>query len=367
MTPSARARINLGAIKSNFELIVSLAPGAKVMAVVKGNAYGHGIVRCARALGAADSLAVARLHEARLLREAGISAAIVLLGGVVAREDLNDAAKLDVELCVHASEQIDWLRTWQGKPFAIWVKVDTGMHRLGFRTDELQDVLGQVTGLRAVREIAVMTHFANADDPADATTAAQIAQFEAAISGFEGPVSIANSGGLFGFSEALAAFTERHAGGQIWIRPGIALFGVAPLEGRTAAELGLKAAMRFESRLLSVKTVSKGDRVGYGGTWCAARDSVIGTIAAGYGDGYSRFVAAGTPVRVNGRNVPVVGRISMDLMAVDLGPAASEKLGDRVLLWGEELPVEVVAAAAGTAAYQLITGLTHREPPLYEA
>ena len=366
MTPSARARINLGAVRFNLELISSLVPEAPVMAVVKGNAYGHGIVACARVLAAADCLAVARLFEARQLRDAGITAPIVLLGGPVSNHDLEIAAQLGLALCIHNNEQVEWLARYGGESFSIWVKVDTGMHRLGFSPPECRAILDRLGNMDSVNDVSVMTHFANADDPGDATTARQVERFEEAIADFDGSVSLANSGALFGFADVLDRFAQRHPNRRIWIRPGIALYGVSPLNGQTAADLGLRPAMEFESRLISVKRLAAGGKVGYGGSWQAPHDTVIGTVAAGYGDGYSRFTAGGTPIRINGREVPVVGRISMDLLAVDLGHNAADEVGDQALLWGAALPVENVAANAGTAAYQLITGVSHREPPLYE-
>jgi len=180
-------------------------------------------------------------------------------------------------------------------------------------------------------------------------------------------VSVANSAALFGWVDALRDFAGLRDAGRLWIRPGIALYGVSPILDRSAADLGLQPAMQFESRLMLVKPLRAGESVGYGGTWQSDRDSVLGIVAAGYGDGYSRYIPTGTPMLVNGRRVPVVGVISMDLTAVDLGPNAIDRAGDPVILWGDDLPVETVAAYAGTVPYQLVTGVTHRERPIVEA
>lgn len=366
MTASARARISLSAIRKNLQLIKSLAPGARVMAVVKGNAYGHGMLKAAEALSDAESLAVARLSEIRQLRDAGIDQPVVLLGGVVAAADLPEAAALNATLCVHNEEQIEWLNAYSGPSFDVWLKIDTGMNRLGFATNEAIDAIERLRACNSVAELRVMTHFANADDRNDAATLDQVERFRRVTDDFDGDISIANSGGLFGFAAALRAFERTADDGRLWIRPGISLYGVSPLNGVIAADLGLRPAMTFESRLIEVKRIQAGDRVGYGGEWRAPQDTVLGVVAAGYGDGYSRYMPTGTPMLINGREVPVVGRISMDLTTVDLGQNARDAVGDAVLLWGEGLPVEEIAEIAGTASYQLVTGVIHREAPVYE-
>jgi alanine racemase len=337
------------------------------MAVIKGNAYGHGIVPAAGALSDADAFGVARLSEARALRDAGIEKPIVLLGGVFSRGDLEAAIALDASPGIHSDEQITWLEHCTGSSLTAWLKIDTGMNRLGVRIDDAGVAIARLQGCDAVTDVKIMTHFANADDPADETTRVQIERFCRIIEGFEGDVSVANSAALFGWSEALSVLDEIRDAGRLWIRPGIALYGVSPIRGRTASDLGLRAAMQFESRLLLVKPLRTGEGVGYGGTWCSDHDSVLGIIAAGYGDGYTRYIPTGTPVIVNGRRVPVIGVISMDLTAVDLGPGALDRAGDPVVLWGDELPVECVAAYAGTVPYQLVTGVTHRECPVFDA
>ena len=366
MTFGARARIRLGAIKHNFQIIKSKAPGCRTMAVIKGNAYGHGMLAAARALDAADAFGVARLSEVRALRDAGISKPIVLLSGVLSRADLEAAVELKASIGVHNKAQIDWLEKCRGDAVGAWLKIDTGMNRLGFHIEEARDVIARLQACKAISDLKLMTHFANADDVDDATTKNQIERFVHIVEDFTGDVSIANSAGLLGWTGALQALDELSAAGRLWIRPGIALYGVSPIRGKRADELDLDAAMQFESSLSAVKSLRAGEPVGYGGTWQSEHDTTLGIIAAGYGDGYTRYIPSGTPVLINGRRVHVAGVISMDLTAVDLGPDAIDKVGDPVVLWGDGLPVEEIAEFAGTVPYQLVTGVTHREAPVYD-
>jgi len=337
------------------------------MAVIKGNAYGHGMMAAADALSDADAFGVARLSEATALREAGIDKPLTLLGGLFSREDLAAAIAIDTSPTLHSEEQINWIEDCRGSGLSAWLKIDTGMNRLGVRVEGAAAAIARLQDCGAINHVGVMTHFANADDPADETTRIQIEKFNHAIEDFEGDLSVANSAALFGWGDALHEFAEIRDAGRLWIRPGIALYGVSPIRDRCAAELGLRPAMQFESRLMLVKPLRAGESVGYGGTWQSDRDSVLGVVAVGYGDGYTRYIPTGTPILVNGRRVPVVGVISMDLTAVDLGPNAIDRAGDPVILWGDDLPVETVAAHAGTVPYQLVTGVTHRERPIVEA
>jgi len=358
----ARALVRLGAISHNLDVVRSHAPGAKVMAVVKANAYGHGLVETAGALAAADCLAVARLGEARLLRESGCTAPVALLGGVLAEDDLDEALDLGLQLGIHNARQVDWLQRRAAGRATVWLKVDTGMNRLGFRPDEAPRMIERLRECAGVAELRLMTHFANAEYPDDPTTLSQIRQFGEVIGEFDGDISVANSPGVFGFKLPLAEFAGRREAGRWWIRPGIALYGVSPFPGQCGEDLGLRPAMDFRSRLAAVKRLCEGEPVGYGGAWRAGSDTVLGIVAAGYGDGYSRSVPAGTPVLVNGRRVAVAGRVSMDLTAVDLGPGATDQVGDPVVLWGSGLPVEEIAMHAGTIPYTLLCGVSHREP-----
>ena len=361
MTCGARALILPDALRHNLAVIRRRAPGCRVMAAVKGNAYGHGLVLAARELESADSLAVARLSEAASLRRAGISSAIVLLAGPMDDGELNEAARLDLEIVVHSPAQLPLLENAAPQSLVVWLKLDTGMHRLGFPADESAGLIARLRTIDAIRELRLMTHLATADEPGQPQTAVQVAAFRDICTGFDGAVSIANSPALFaveGANEDRSFWGHR---GDTWVRPGLALYGISPFTEGYGADLGLKAVMQFETRLVDVKAIRAGERVGYGGRWTATQDTCIGIIAAGYGDGYTRFLPSGTPVLINERRVPLAGVVSMDLAAVDLGPAARDKVGDRVVLWGRSLPVEDIARAAGTIPYQLVTGVLHRE------
>jgi len=364
VTFGARARIRRSAIRHNLKLIKSKTPGARVMAVIKANAYGHGMFPVAATLEDVDCLAVARLEEARQLRRGGIDKPIALLGGVLSLKDIDEAALLGVQMGVHDEQQIRWLEEYNGSPPFVWLKIDTGMNRLGIHPSNAADAIARLRSCGI--DLGLMTHFSNADNPEDSTTKDQLSRFLPLIDGFAGQVSVANSAGLLAWEDALAPLEEFRQQGRMWIRPGLALYGISPFPGRSGADLGLEPAMQFEATLMSVKALHAGDRVGYGGAWQAARDTMLGIVAAGYGDGYTRYIPSGTPVLVNGRRVPVIGRVSMDLTAVDLGADASDRVGDRVVLWGDGLPVEEIADWADTIPYQLVTGITHREQSLVE-
>jgi alanine racemase len=364
VTFSARARIRRSAVRHNLQLIKSKVPGARVMAAIKGNAYGHGLIPVAQALEDADCLAVARLAEARVLRHAGISSPIALLGGILSADDLNEVLSLDIQVGVHDAQQIRWLEKHAGAPPVAWLKIDTGMNRLGIRPGDAADAIARLR--TCTRELGLMTHFSCADDPANPTTRRQLSRFMPLAEHFDGAVSVANSASLLGTEETLDELADIRKQGRLWIRPGLALYGISPFSGTVGADYGLRPVMQFEATLISVKVLPAGDRVGYGGTWRTERDTMLGIVAAGYGDGYSRYIPTGTPVLVNGRRVPVVGRVSMDVTAVDLGLDSADKVGDGVILWGDELPVEEIAEFAGTIPYQLVTGVTHREESIVE-
>jgi len=362
----ARALIRLDAIRHNFQTIKERSHGARVMAVIKANAYGHGVLPVTRCLTGADCFAVARLKEATDLREAGIGTPIALLGGVFSERDLVTAIDLDIQLAVHTESQLVWLERFGRADATIWLKIDTGMNRLGFRPHEAPNLIERLQDCAAVGDLRLLTHLANADDVQDDTTASQIKHFRKIVSAFDGDISIANSAGILGWEKELEVFAGQHSNGKLWVRPGLALYGISPLANQCGADLGLRPAMRFESRLIDVRALGEGASVGYGGTWQSERDTVLGIVAAGYGDGYSRFIPAGSPIIVNDRRVKIAGLVSMDLTAVDLGPAATDQVGDPVLLWGDELPVEEVAKHAGTIPYQLICGITNREESVFE-
>lgn len=322
-----------------------IAPGCRVTAVIKANAYGHGLLAAAAALADADALAVARVEEAVALREAGCTARIVLLEGFWDRSGLEAAVIHGFEPFVHQAWQLDLLEAWRGgEAICAWLKVDTGMHRLGFAPAEAATAARRLGACRAVRQPAgIATHLAESECADRAATRAQLDAFAAATAGLPGERSIANSAGIIGWPEARTD----------WVRPGIMLYGISPYGDRTGADLGLVPAMTLETRIVALKDIAAGDRVGYGGTWAAPRAARIAVAAIGYGDGYPRGVASGTPVSVAGRPAAVVGRPSMDMLTIDVTGHAGVAIGDRVELWGREVPVERVAAAAGTIGYEL--------------
>lgn len=357
------ARIRVDALQSNYQRLRSAAGGAKVIAVVKGNAYGHGLLTVARALPDADAFAVARLPDALALSEAGIRRPIVLLGGVYDASELATAVDKRFELVVHCRPQLELLETAARGRAVVWLEVDSGMHRLGIDPEECGTIVQRLRKCKAVGELRLMTHLACADDRRDPRTDQQVACFRSLLASFDGAISMANSPGVLGWPDSICAGTDP---GRCSARCGIALYGISPFAGTTGADFGLQPVMHFEAGLIATKKVGVGECVGYGATWTADRDTVIGIIAAGYGDGYTRFLPSGTPVLVNGRRAGLAGRVSMDLAAIDLGPDGTDRVGDRVTLWGDGLPVEEVAERAGTIAYTLVTGVSSRvlEPVL---
>ncbi|MGH8494616.1 MAG: alanine racemase [Gammaproteobacteria bacterium] len=352
MRGAARAVIDTSALRHNLARVRAAAPHSKVMAVVKANAYGHGIVPAAHALVDADALAVARLEEGLRVRAAGIDIPIVLLEGVFNADQLGLAAEQGFQIVVHSADQLELLRAQRSvRPLSVWLKVDTGMHRLGVDPDDFPACLAALESCPAVmRPIRLMTHLANADDRADPMSEKQIQWFERLTRGCAGERSIANSAGIL-------AWPGSHAD---WVRPGLMLYGASPLRDASADELGLEPAMTFVTELIAMKTARKGGRVGYGGIWKAERDTRLGVAAVGYGDGYPRAIGNGTPVLVNGRRVAMVGRVSMDMITVDLTDCPDARVGDPVVLWGKGLPADEIAPRADTSAYELLCNVSQR-------
>ena len=360
----ARARIRLRALQHNLERIRSDLPDACVMAVVKANAYGHGLEEVARALLGVNALAVARLPEAIRIRRAGIETPVVLLSGVATSTELDVCSKQGFEIVVHSPEQVTVLDEHVGEPLVCWLKVDTGMTRLGFSPVDARAVIDKLGQHPAVAELRLMTHFASADETENPFTRKQMERFAAVTRGFAGDVSFANSPGMLAWDFCADARQQLGFSGDLWIRPGVALYGISPFAHATGAELGLLPVMQFEAKVLAVKPLPRGARVGYHGTHVADEESCVGIIAAGYGDGYTRHFRSGTPVLLNGRRVPLIGRVSMDMIAVDLGPHAQDRPGDVATLWGDGLPVEEVAPYADAIPYELVCGIMNREASL---
>lgn len=342
---AAHAQIDLAALRHNFARVREAAPGARVLAAVKSNAYGHGLLTVAKALHEADGLAVACVEEALMLREAGVHASLMALQGVRNREELELAASLDVQLSVHAPHQLELLAGPPlGRPVGVWLKIDTGMHRLGVEPEEARGWYRRLLELPNVAgSPRLMTHLARADERDSDFTNRQMALFEASVSGLEAERSIANSAGILGWPAT-------HGD---WVRPGLMLYGGNPFVEGDAASLDLLPVMTLRAPLIAVKRVRQGEPVGYGGDFICPRDMTVGVAAIGYGDGYPRHAGTGTPALVNGRRSRLLGRVSMDMVALDL-EGIEAGVGDEVILWGRGLPVEEVAAAAGTLAYELL-------------
>lgn len=349
MRPASWAVVDQEALKHNLQQVRLQVSQSKIMAVIKANGYGHGLSLVAGALKGegVDAFAVARVDEAIELREAGISQRIVVLEGFYNRDELQLHCQYQLEPVIHTLEQIIILENDGSADSHLWLKLDTGMHRLGIEVENFRSCYER---LRKRFMVSIMTHLANADDQDDPMTLRQLNLFNEQVSGYSSERSIANSAGIIGWKQSHAE----------WVRPGIMLYGVSPFVEKAGFELGLKPVMSLYSRLISIKTVLAGERIGYGGSYTCQRKSRIGVIAIGYGDGYPRQVLSDTPVLINGERVFLVGRVSMDMITVDLTDHPAIKVGDSALLWGAGLPVESIAKKAGTISYTLLCGVTQR-------
>ena len=360
MARPSQALISLEALRHNAGLARAQAPGARVMAVVKANAYGHGAATIAAALeGQVDAMAVACIEEAVVLRDAGINTPILLLEGVFEARELATAAELGFWVTIDNEWHLNWLEE-ASLPAALncWLKIDTGMHRLGVPPERVEEFHQRLVASDNVAGNPVLcTHFASADDLDSNQTREQLTVFEKATAGLPGDRSTANSPGLLGWPES-------HFD---WVRPGYMLYGNSPFPRPHPATDALQPVMTLVSAVISVRSVAAGDTVGYGATWHAERDSRIATVTIGYGDGYPRLAANGTPVLVNGQRAPLAGRVSMDMITVDVTGLDDVQVGDEVVLWGDGLPVGEVAQHAGTIGYELTTRMPLRTPRIVVA
>jgi alanine racemase len=352
MSRTTTATIHLDALAHNLARVREAAPGARVMAVVKADAYGHGLERVALALSAADAFGVSTFEEAERLRAAGLDHRIVLLSGFDDPADFARMRRQRLDAVVHHASQLAMLEQHgAGMPMRVWLKLDTGMHRLGFPAAQAGDAHARLRALACVdADIGLMTHFASSDEFDGAQTRAQLQAFAEATAALAGDRSLANSAAILGWPQAHAQ----------WVRAGGALYGMSVASGKCGADFGLRPAMTLSSRLIAVNRVARGEPVGYSATWHCPEDMPVGVAAIGYGDGYPRGAKAGTPVLVRGVRVPVIGRVSMDLMTLDLRGLPDAAVGDPVVLWGAGLPVEEVAASAGTISYELTCSITRR-------
>jgi len=351
MTRPLVAHVDLRALAGNLARVRAAAPGAKVLAVVKANAYGHGVSRVLPALASADGLALIELDTALQLRARGYRRPILLLEGFFDAAELDDIAAHSLAVVVHAAEQVRMLEQAPlARPVDVYLKINTGMNRLGIATNEARTAAERLVRAPAVASLSLMMHFARADEPDG--VAEPLARFASACAGLPYPRSFANSAGVVRY---------REVGGDV-VRPGVMLYGATPFADRSAESLGLAPVMTLRSKLIGVQSLEPGASVGYGGTFAAAQPMRIGVIACGYADGYPRHAPNGTPVLVDGHRVPMAGRVSMDMITVDLSSVPRAQVGSDVVLWGDALPVDEVARAAGTVGYELLCAVAPRVP-----
>ncbi len=351
---SVTAVINTQALISNIEQIKGMAPHSKLVAVVKANAYGHGVITVAQALDSkVDAFAVARLPEALELRAAGIVKPVILLEGFLNDEDLPVIAEQGFYTAIHDQEQINALeRTELAQPIHAWLKIDIGMHRLGAAKDEVKSMKARLEASdKVIKPLGLISHLSVADCPEQsAYNEEQINYFFEVAQDFTGDLCLGNSAGIISWPQSRTTY----------VRPGIIMYGISPYTDKTGADLGLTPVMTLKSSIIALRHIKKGDRVGYGATWTAPHDTILGIVGAGYGDGYPRSVPNGSPVLINGRKVPTAGRVCMDMLFVDLGPDSQDQIGDEAILWGEGLPVEHIANLCGTIPYELVCRIMPR-------
>ncbi len=347
----ACASLDASALRHNLAEVRALS-GARVMAIVKANGYGHGLTWVAKTLAEADAFGVASLEEGRELRESGIRQEICLLEGFFDASEIPVILREHLTPVIHDHYQVEALKGVRGAGRCdVWIKVDTGMHRLGFEPAEVPAVMAELAALPCIARQGLLSHLACAEDADSAATRGQIERFEGlALPGLRR--SLANSAGIMQWP---AAHTD-------WVRPGLMLYGASPLAANTPAPARLKPVMTLRSRLISVRNRHKGDAIGYGGVYRCPQDMPVGVVGVGYGDGYPREFQTTVSVLVRGQRAPVIGRISMDMLTVDLRAVAGAQVGDEVILWGQVLAVEEIAHAAGTIPYTLLCGLTQRLP-----
>ena len=342
------AHIDQNALEHNLQ-IARRATSARIMAVIKANGYGHGLLRSAQALSAAEGFALLDIRDAISLREAGYRQTILLLEGFFDAADLKYIAEYDLACVIHSQWQIELLDAYPKRAaLDVWLKVNSGMHRLGFPPLQVWMAMEALRSHRAVREITLMTHFANADD--EHGVSFQLDAYNRIAAQYRLPRSLANSA-------ALLRYPATHGD---WVRPGIMLYGASPFADVSAEQLGLKPVMTLKSRVIAIQQLDAGDEVGYGGKYRADRTMRIGVVACGYADGYPRHAKNGTPVLVDGKKTQLLGRVSMDMLCVDLSALHEAGIGSTVTLWGEGMPIEEVARAAETISYELMCALTLR-------
>jgi len=351
MEASSYAVIDYAALRHNLSIVGHYAPSSKIMAVIKANAYGHGLLGVANALNHADGFAVARIDEAIKLRQQGHQQRILVLAGFSNATELKCFYQYQLDSVIHHSHQLDLLERQNQPPLNVWLKLDSGMGRLGFRPDEFEAAYQRLKAC-AVNDIILMTHLANADDLKDNKTQQQLKVFKQ--HSHQQVSSIANSAAILAWQQAISE----------WVRPGIMLYGISPFADKTSKDFGLRPVMQLHSKLIAIKTLQKGDSVGYGTDYQCQQTTRLGIVAIGYGDGYPRSAKTGTPVLIHQQRVPLIGRVSMDIITVDLNTCPAAQIGDTVTLWGNDLAIEIIANHANTIPYTLVCGITQRVPIL---
>jgi alanine racemase len=353
MSRPIQAHIDLSALQNNLRVARRLA-SSRIMAVIKANAYGHGLLRAAEALNEAEGFALLDVRDAIALREAGFRQTILLLEGFFTPDELPLLAEYELSTVIHSPQQLAMLDAYPRRnTLSVWLKINTGMNRLGFAPEQVPAVMEKLKSHLAVGEVTLMTHFSHADEAEG--VAEQLERFKGLTATYRVPRSLANSA-------ALLRYPATHSE---WVRPGIMLYGASPFADTSAQQFGLHPVMTLTSEIISVRELKTDDRVGYAGLFRADKTMRIGTVACGYADGYPRHAPTGTPILVNGQRTRTLGRVSMDMLAVDLSELPDADAGSRATLWGAGLPVEEVASTAGTVSYELMCALTARVPVKY--
>ncbi len=355
----ATAEINLTALAHNLSQVKRFAPNSKIMAVLKANAYGHGLVKIAQHLNSADAFAVARIDEALALRAGGLTKPIVLLEGFFNKADLPILLANNFQTIVHDENQLAAIENATlDAPITCWLKINTGMHRLGIAPEQFDAFYSRLQRTpNAKSTINLMTHFSCADDTHNTKTAQQISLFDTLVKGIDQAHCLSNSAGIIAWP----------AGHGDWIRPGLMLYGVSPMANCTGQEHNLKPVMRLTTKVIAVRDVAAHERVGYGGRWQSDKPTQLAVVAMGYGDGYPRHAKEGTPVMIAGQRDGIVGSVSMDMISIDIGANEHNvKVGDSVTMWGLELPVEEIAHCADTIPYELLCNITPRVSYAYQ-
>lgn len=353
MSRPIQAQIDLSALQHNLRVARRLA-ASRIMAVIKANAYGHGLLPAAEALGEAEGFALLDVRDAIDLREAGFRQVILLLEGFFTADELPLLAQYELDSVIHNTQQLAMLDAYPRRGgLSVWLKINTGMNRLGFEPEQVPAVMEKLKSHPVVGDITLMTHFSHADEAEG--VAEQLESFNDLTASYRVPRSLANSA-------ALLRYPASH--GE-WVRPGIMLYGASPFADTSAQQIGLLPVMTLTSEIISVHELKAGDHVGYAGLFRADKPMRIGTVTCGYADGYPRHAQTGTPILVDGQRTRTLGRVSMDMLSVDLSELPNAAVGSRVTLWGAGMPVEEVASAAGTVSYELMCALAARVPVNY--